>query len=546
MKCSDTSTMPQKIVVCISSYSEDEKKRMSGMVTALGGLFSENFTSHVTVLVCGVAGTPKYNAAIEAKIPIVKQEWIRESAAKGGFLPLEDYLLPPFQGLKVALSGFERGSDEREEISKKIAKEGGKVLDDGHETPDCIFVLRGDDAKEIYARLKKKVIADSKRVVVIQDWVEACIKSRRFVVGSDYDCNVLFDKTLKPKAKSPPVRSGYVLDETVKELEGLEANDERGLFLSDCVIYCDRLESAEERKMQKRLVTLAGGCYFESFNKAITHVMLNSVRAKNEYKESIDDYSSPPFLVDHHWLRDCIVKRCHMPEASYKPMLSGLTTTPEVIGKKATTKSSAPLLSPFAGVATSSMLFKGVTFRIEEKSYSLERVQEMVSTIERHMGTVVRGSRRTNYTIANDGAVGNVMSSYGRTSQSNVIVSHRWIDYCLKHKSIVNIEKNKQIYLLPMPHASPYEKIEGYVAAFLGLKYEDKLVLGRIFEAMGGKVGKDAGEITHIVTNTQVEAKIKDIVKKRPEVVVVNIEWLLDYMEFGKAPDDAKHRIDVK
>lgn len=52
---------PQDTVVCISSYSDDEKRSMSRKITLLGGSYSENLTSQVTVLVCGVAGTPKYS-----------------------------------------------------------------------------------------------------------------------------------------------------------------------------------------------------------------------------------------------------------------------------------------------------------------------------------------------------------------------------------------------------------------------------------------------------------------------------------------------------
>ena len=53
--------IPQDIVVCISSYSDDEKRSISQKITVLGGSYSENLTNQVTVLICGIAGTPKYS-----------------------------------------------------------------------------------------------------------------------------------------------------------------------------------------------------------------------------------------------------------------------------------------------------------------------------------------------------------------------------------------------------------------------------------------------------------------------------------------------------
>jgi len=484
---------------------------------------------------------------MDAKIPVVRQEWINDSYIKRKFLPFEDYFLSPFQGLTFILAGFD--VKEKEVLTRKINQCLGRMLniepDEALRTcPSAILILNSEKAKELYMDLKIGNKTEGKNILTHQ-WIEDCISSKRFIKGNQYSCYHLFDKTSENLEKRP-VLPGYALENEIKKLEALEPDDEQGLFLSDCVIYCEKLDSSNERKIQKKLIILGGGVYSESYCKAITHIITNKVNVKNEFKINIHDYSLHPFIVLPHWLRDSIIKGCRMSESKYKPIISEDTKESVApLTKRPTTTNNLIAPAMRGGSEGGSMLFKGISFYIKDELYTPEEAKEIIKKIIVHSG-VVTSNKRVNYKVVNDGGNGNVLLNFGKVEgKEYIVVSHRWVDYCIKHKSVANVERNKQIYLLPLPFPSPYKDITKFSLGLTGLRQEDKIVIGRIFEAMGGKVKKELTDVTHIITDKQAATKAIEAAKRNPSISIIDAGWLLDYMEYGTPPNNSKYILDL-
>eukprot|EP00826_Nyctotherus_ovalis_P025097 TRINITY_DN1939_c0_g1_i2.p1 TRINITY_DN1939_c0_g1~~TRINITY_DN1939_c0_g1_i2.p1 ORF type:complete len:484 (-),score=147.55 TRINITY_DN1939_c0_g1_i2:840-2291(-) len=476
-----------------------------------------------------------------------RSTWVGDSYAKRKFLPVEDYSLPPLQGLTFVLAGFD--AKEGEALARRVGQCLGRVLsiepDEALRTcPSAILVLNSQKAKQLYQDLKLGSKTEGRNILIHQ-WIETCISSKRCIKGNQYSCQFLFDKAPANEEKQA-VMPGYALENEIKKLEALDADDEKGLFLSDCIVYCEKLDSSNERKVQKKLITLAGGVYSETYCKAVTHIILNKINVKNEFKDNIHDYSLPPFIVLPHWLRDSVVKGCRMAENKYKPIISENTKeTATFIQKQTNAPLAVATVSAGAAGEGASMLFKGVNFCIKSESYTPERVKEIAKKIILHSGTVT-SNKKVNYMVVNDGGAGNVLSDFGKVKDKGyVVVSHRWIDYCIKHKSIVSVEKNKQIYLLPLPFATPYKDIEKYSLGLTGLRQEDKIVLGRIFDIMGGKVNKNLMEVTHIITDKQAADKALEATSRNSAIALIDAGWLLDYLEYGLPPNSSKHTLDL-
>ena len=57
----NSASVNNSVVACISSFPEDAKKRFAKMLLDLGAHYVENLTAQVNLLICGSAGTQKYN-----------------------------------------------------------------------------------------------------------------------------------------------------------------------------------------------------------------------------------------------------------------------------------------------------------------------------------------------------------------------------------------------------------------------------------------------------------------------------------------------------
>lgn len=101
-------------------------------------------------------------------IPCVTYKWIAESAAAGSFLlDLSAYVVPPFLGLVISITGV---GVERQELISVIENNGGKYspeLKQGY----CTHLIAAEPRGVKYEHAKQWRNVK----VASPDWVEACV-----------------------------------------------------------------------------------------------------------------------------------------------------------------------------------------------------------------------------------------------------------------------------------------------------------------------------------------------------------------------------------
>lgn len=75
-----------------------------------------NFETRTDVLVAARVGTDKYRQAIANDVPIVKEDWLIESAKEGKLLDISKFKVPPLYGCKICVTGF------KEEVRNHIKR----------------------------------------------------------------------------------------------------------------------------------------------------------------------------------------------------------------------------------------------------------------------------------------------------------------------------------------------------------------------------------------------------------------------------------------
>ncbi|KAG9015315.1 hypothetical protein FRB93_013015 [Tulasnella sp. JGI-2019a] len=118
------------IVICCTGISD--KPTLLAQAKELGALHSNDYTDRITHLIANVAGSAKYQCALERNTPIMEPAWISRTYdkwLKGADISLEEserkFRLPAFQGLWIAISG-EDDVHRRTALAKLISSESGR------------------------------------------------------------------------------------------------------------------------------------------------------------------------------------------------------------------------------------------------------------------------------------------------------------------------------------------------------------------------------------------------------------------------------------
>ena len=91
-----------------------------------------------------------------------------------------------------------------------------------------------------------------------------------------------------------------------------------------------------------------------------------------------------------------------------------------------------------------------------------------------------------NYIIVNDGISKKNIEKHKLKSQ--LIVSHRLIDYCIDNRKFVNLYDKEFIHLLPLPFKVPMECFANVYIHFDGFNIIEKNILELLAETLGAKI----------------------------------------------------------
>ncbi|KAJ1963727.1 DNA topoisomerase 2-binding protein 1, partial [Dispira parvispora] len=119
-------------LVCSTGLNLNQRQELAHIVTSLGGGYTGDYTEDVNILVAERTGSEKYKLAVRVCKPIVLPGWVyayQHAALDGVTLDsdnvLEQFLLPPFAGCRVHLTGFPHAL-VRHKIQKLVTEYGGR------------------------------------------------------------------------------------------------------------------------------------------------------------------------------------------------------------------------------------------------------------------------------------------------------------------------------------------------------------------------------------------------------------------------------------
>jgi hypothetical protein len=246
------------------------------------------------------------------------------------------------------------------------------------------------------------------------------------------------------------------------------------------------------------------------------------MKEKNEFKTNIDDYTVPPYFVDLHWSQKCIVDGKKLPEESFKPIVMGDSVMPMPM-KESEKKE------------IKSNLFKGIIFTINEDSYIPQLLEKITKDIIENNGRIISlklEKNNANYIVCNDGSL------IEPNNESQIAISHRWIEYSLTYKKPVDLQKNTLLYLLPLNFPIPYKNFANLKIVLTGFNIYEKHILTNLLQVMGAEIkSKLCQEVTHLVcqaAGTKTHIKSKEF----PHIKCTKVEWLLDMNERGEYIDE--------
>ncbi|KAF7331558.1 hypothetical protein MKEN_00035100 [Mycena kentingensis (nom. inval.)] len=171
----------KNFIICATGIQD--KTSIFKAAIELGATHVSAFTDRVTHLIADKHGGPKYQCALERRVPILKPSWILDSHAiwqHGDDVDAEESMakhrLPIFSDIVVCMSGIPQ--DRRAQIAKKVLEHGGKwypVIERPVRVTHLLCGGKDETDKMKYAeRFNRRKEADIK--LVWEEWLWDCIE----------------------------------------------------------------------------------------------------------------------------------------------------------------------------------------------------------------------------------------------------------------------------------------------------------------------------------------------------------------------------------
>ncbi|RKP36177.1 hypothetical protein BJ085DRAFT_39125 [Dimargaris cristalligena] len=363
-----------RYLICSTGLGPTQRQELAAAIQECGGRYTGDYTEDVNVLIAEKTGSDKYKLAVRVSKPIVRPEWVYthrhalaeevtpSSAHLDPEVTLKRFLLPPFAGCRVHLTGFP-STTLRSEIQGLITHHGG--LYDRSATPRCTHLVAQAARGEKY-RLAQGWGGTH---IVNMDWVHDSVKMGACADESLYPVPVAHSSTgsklqraaTAPEGpNSPPRRplcraasdgrmgetdppkgpaednstavtarsptptftptpepqpvTGTHLHIPIK-LEGGSAPH----YLAGCFIYLGYGFSPTKLLHLKKIIDEGGGVRLNRFPAAsITHFVTFSSQLSAKDRILLTSHLSSGFhIVNQRWLRDCYHQRTQLPITPY-------------------------------------------------------------------------------------------------------------------------------------------------------------------------------------------------------------------------------------
>ncbi|KAL1923796.1 uncharacterized protein VTP21DRAFT_8776 [Calcarisporiella thermophila] len=298
------------LVMCCTGLDFHEKIEVSRKVKELGGNCDPNFTRDVTHVVARAVGSEKYKVAIRFSVKVVKPEAIfsiydRWLTGEEIDVPkiLEKYLLPPFAGLTICVTGL--NGAKREEIEQLTRENGGAYSADLTRAVSHLIASSPTGKKYEFA-LKWGI-----KIVNLQ-WFEdsldtkACADERNYQFHTeDHDPVQTVEKPLTSRQTSALPDAG---------LQGQDIATSNNFYLDGCHIFLGEGFGPDKTLHLKKIIMEGGGLrHLEYRPSVITHFVISGQKPTANDMLLIRSGEKRPCIVREQWLRNCYRDSCLHP-----------------------------------------------------------------------------------------------------------------------------------------------------------------------------------------------------------------------------------------
>ena len=491
--------------VCVSGFSYIENQEIKRKIEKLGGNFLEDLLTSTHYLIINKVNSNKAISALKNNIKLVTKDWLDEKNEEK-YLNYENCKPGCFYGVSLFLFGFNK--EEFESMNKTINQKGGNVVNNISDSDVSIIKSNSAYIDEEIEKFKKY-----SEKLVTENWYNLCLEKNEF---QNIDKNLLNFELISQNYTN-----------IINDIESGKNNNYFNLFLGK--VFGIQGFKNEIKSKIIQLISFCNGFYFETILENTDYVIVPlTFDNSNIIQNKINSFGVCPKIVTCNWIFDCIEKGEIISYELYKPMKS-IDIPKETISSKK--------------IFISGTLFKGQTFSIVNKTYKQEQILEMREKIEGNSGeyfdsgnATLPGDFKAKYIILNDGHP-NLWNGLIQENNNNglgkIIISHRYIDECLRTRKIIEI--SDFFDSVPYPFKVPIEEFKNRHFYLPQNQYnlQEMLSFQYLIETFGGNFDDLNSKTTHIVFRKEEisqHTKDKMIKGSNKNVKCISDSYFIDYI----------------
>ena len=505
-KSNSKSDLLRGLSICVSGFSYIEIQEFKRKIEKLGGTFIEDLLTSTHYLIVNKINSGKALCAIKNNIKLVTKEWLDENNEEK-YLKFENCKPGCFYGVSLFLFGF--NEEEFESMNKTINQKGGNIVNNISDS-DIIIVK----SNSIYIDEEIQKFKKYNNKLVTENWYNSCLEKNEF---QNIDNKNLFNFEL--------ISQNYT--NIITDIESGKNAKYFNLFLGK--VFGIQGFKNEIKSKIIQLISFCNGFFFETILENTDYVIVPlTFDNSNIIQNKVNAFGVCPKIVTCNWLFDCITKGEIISYELYKPMKS-IDIPKETISSKK--------------IFISGTLFKGQTFSIVNKTYKQEQILELREKIEGNSGeyfdsgnATLPGDFKAKYIILNDGHPqlwNGLIQENNNNGLGKIIISHRYIDECLRTRKIIEI--SDFFDSVPYPFKVPIEEFKNRHFYLPQNQYnmQEMLSFEYLIETFGGNFDELNSKTTHIVFRKEEisqHTKDKMIKGSNKNVKCISDSYFIDYI----------------
>lgn len=501
-KSNKNSELPLKgMTVCISGFSQIEGKLLKEKIEKYGGNFNDNLTGRTNYLITNKINSNKSIAAQQHNMKLVTKEWILNEGGEK-FLEEEKCKPPCFMGVDLNLYGF--SEVERNIMREKVEKNGGGVVESVEEAE--VIIIK-DDLAFIEEEIEKLKKYEGK--MASEKWFKECVSGGKYKNYSQYK-----------------ITSNIISYKYEEIINNIEKYNYKNLFLGK--VFGVIGFKNDIRLKIINIISFCNGIFFENVYENTNFVIVPlTYDDTTGIKNLLNVFNECPKIVTINWLFDSFYKGQILSENLYKPLKS-LDTNINKTNKK---------------ILYTGNIFKNQTFSIYNSTYSQEKILDIKEKIISNMGEYFDAGDscelkdfKAKFIVLNDGHPviwDKVIKENAMKMYHKIIISHRYIDECLRQKEIFDF--TEFFDMIPFSFSVPLDEFLSY-RFFLPpnqFSLHEINCYEQLIETLGGYVDELNENTTHILfKKNKIKKKTLDLLikKSNKNIKCVNEDCLMDYI----------------